>query len=99
MSQYEQGVQRRLEILRFVAGYIEQNGYSPSMQEIGDGTGVHKNGARHHLLKLQSDGLVTTTEGAYRSIRLTDKGRGALVTGDLGVGDHDGNHVPEASPT
>lgn len=82
MSQSEQGEQRRHQILVFLRDYARDHGYSPSMQEIGDGIGVHKNGARHHLLKLQSEGLVEMTEGSYRSIRLTDQGHRALGDND-----------------
>lgn len=84
MSQGEVGEQRRAEILRFLAKHLDDRGYSPSMQEVGDAIGVHKNGARHHLLKMQRDGLVQMTEGSYRSIRLTEDGRKALKAGDNG---------------
>lgn len=70
MTLIEQGERQREKILAFIAEFIDENGYSPSMQEVGNAIGSHKNGARHHLLKLQKEGKVTMTEGSYRSIRL-----------------------------
>jgi SOS-response transcriptional repressor LexA len=74
MSLIEQGEHKRDEILLFLSGFITKNGYSPSMQEVGTAIGSHKNGARHHLLRLQKDGAITMAEGSYRSIRLTEVG-------------------------
>lgn len=71
-SQVLQGEERRREILEWVRHFIDDNGYSPSMEEIGVGIGVHKNAVNHHLKKLQKEGKVSMTPGKYRSLRLIE---------------------------
>lgn len=74
MSRYaeliDQGIARRESMLTFLRSYIEQNGYPPSMAEIAEQEGIAKSAVRHHLYRLQRDGLITMTPSKYRSIRV-----------------------------
>jgi len=69
----EQGVHRRESILRYIKTYHQEYGFPPSMAEIASEEGIAKSAIRHHLYRLQRDGLVVLTPGKYRSIRLTDQ--------------------------
>jgi repressor LexA len=66
----EQGVHRRESILSYIKAYHAENGFPPSMGEIAEEEGIAKSAIRHHLNRLQRDGLVTMTPGKYRSIRV-----------------------------
>jgi len=66
----EQGILRRQSILNYIRSYHEEFGYPPSMAEIADENGIAKSAVRHHLYRLQNDGMLTMTPGKYRSIRV-----------------------------
>ena len=66
----DQGIARRESMLAFLRTYIERNGYPPSMAEIAEEEGIAKSAVRHHLYRLQRDGLITMTPNKYRSIRV-----------------------------
>lgn len=66
----DQGIARRESMLTFLRTYIEQNGYPPSMAEIAEDQDVAKSAVRHHLYRLQRDGLISMTPGRNRSIRV-----------------------------
>jgi repressor LexA len=66
----DQGVARRESILQYLRTYIESNGYPPSMAEIAEEEGIAKSAIRHHLYRLQRDGIITMTPSKYRSIRV-----------------------------
>lgn len=67
----EQGVARREAMMKFIRVYIDQNGYPPSMAEIAEDQDIAKSAVRHHLYRLQRDGLITMSPNKYRSIRVT----------------------------
>jgi len=47
------------QILRFVNQFIQENGYSPSVREIGEGVGLRSTASvSYHLQALQSKGLL-----------------------------------------
>jgi repressor LexA len=72
----EMGRQRRLAILVFLRQHWKDNGYSPSVREIGAATGVTSPNAVHtHLRRLEDEGYITITPGIARSIALTRKGK------------------------
>lgn len=69
----QQGLERRRAIFVFVKGYIKENGFGPSLEEITEGVGVKsKTAVRHHLSNMIEQGVVTITPGKYRSIRIPD---------------------------
>lgn len=66
----KQGVTRRQSIIEYINAYHTEFGYPPSMAEIAADQKIAKSAIRHHLYRLQRDGLVTMTPGKYRSIRV-----------------------------
>lgn len=73
---------RQLEILRWIAGYINDKGYPPTRRDICKGFELASpNAAQQHMSKLRTRGLVTYTERASRTLRLTQAGLD-LIGGD-----------------
>jgi len=61
---------RQRELLQFVERFIVEEGYPPTLAEIGRAMGIRsKNGVNDHLLALQKKGYLTRSSRA-RSIRL-----------------------------
>lgn len=59
-------------IYRYICDYLKENGYAPSIREIGAGVGLSSSATVHHHLKnLEADGL----------IRRTSKKHGYMVVG------------------
>jgi len=64
---------RQEEILLFVADYREENGYSPSLREIGERFGLASPATVHqHVAALQKKGYVSKDWNRGRSLELTD---------------------------
>lgn len=62
------------EILGFVREYIQENGISPSVREICEGTNISSTSTVHRYLhKLKEDGRITMHEGRNRTIVMTEK--------------------------
>lgn len=62
------------KVLAFVRFYIKDKGYAPSLDDIADGTGMSKSGARYRLFKLREAKLIDFKEDTARSYRITQKG-------------------------
>ncbi len=63
--------QKSQEILQFVDQYVQENGYAPSIREIGAAVGLRSTASvSYHLRQLQSKGLLLTsgTKGRKRAI-------------------------------
>ena len=61
------------KILRFIIGYIQEHGYSPTIREIGDGVGLKSTSSVvHHLNCMLKCGMIETDAGfgSPRAIRL-----------------------------
>lgn len=68
-----QGEKVREDMLQAIIGYIEHHGYSPSVREIGEMTGLKSTSSvQSHLKKLLDDGKLETDAeyGAPRAIRV-----------------------------
>ncbi|MBQ7567134.1 MAG: transcriptional repressor LexA [Oscillospiraceae bacterium] len=66
----------RERILAFIQDFIRENGYSPSVREIGDGVGLKSTASVHYqLAQLQRAGLLTADSGKNRTIAPPDAGR------------------------
>lgn len=65
--------QRQRDTLEFIAGYIADHGYAPTVNEICDGIGVSStNGVSDHIRALERKGyLVKGPKGQARSLKLT----------------------------
>lgn len=73
MTAWVQGDERREAIMQFIRDYWDEFGIAPSMQEITEGVGLNsKTATRHHLLILAEEGRVSSQQGKYRSIRVTE---------------------------
>lgn len=63
-------------MLLFVADYLDQYDYSPSIQELGSHFGlVSMRGVTNHLEALITKGFLCRAFGKARTYRLTDQGR------------------------
>ena len=61
-------------VLEQIPQIMREQGYSPSVRDIGQALGLSPTGVWHHLKRLSAAGLVTWTPGLSRTIRLTDEG-------------------------
>ncbi|MBP7865867.1 MAG: transcriptional repressor LexA [Acidobacteria bacterium] len=60
---------RQSEVLDFIAAFLRKRGYSPSLEEIGRGTGIASVNAVHkHVKALEREGLVRRSPHAARSV-------------------------------
>lgn len=65
---------RQRQIVDFVAQYLQRNGYSPTLREIGDSIGVSSLATVHeHLQALQRKKVIRKHEGSVRGIELIDR--------------------------
>lgn len=60
--------ERQSEILEFIIGYVERNGYSPVVSEIAYRFDIKPNAARDHILALERKGMIKRTHNIGRSI-------------------------------
>lgn len=65
---------RRLEILKFIAKYIDHAGCSPTLAELAGGVDLSTVAVLEHVGRLQQDGFLTRRSQVARSIRLTEAG-------------------------
>lgn len=66
---------RRLDVLRFIASFIDSNGYPPTIREIGTGcTILSTSVVNYHLDKLVAGGSVERDDFTSRGLRVTDLG-------------------------
>lgn len=62
---------RRHHIYNFIATYIEENSYSPSMREITEGVGLQSvSTVKGHLDRMQRDGYLEYEPTKPRTIKL-----------------------------
>jgi len=63
---------RQREVLNFIDHFIEEKGYSPSLEEIGDGVGLSSLATIHkHLMNLQDKGVIRRSWNRGRSIEVS----------------------------
>lgn len=68
--------QKSQEILSFVDQYVQENGYAPSIREIGAAVGLRSTASvSYHLQQLQEKGLLQTSgaKGRKRAIATTQR--------------------------
>lgn len=74
---------RQRQIIDFLAQYIQQQGFSPTLQEIAEAIGVSSLATVHeHLEALERKGVIKKFEGAVRGIELLDR---KILRGTTGV--------------
>lgn len=69
---------KQRQVLSFIHGYMEQNGYSPAIRDVATAFDCSVKGAYDHVVALEKKGLITRTKNRSRSILLLDKGKRAL---------------------
>ncbi|HSN91839.1 MAG TPA: transcriptional repressor LexA, partial [Anaeromyxobacteraceae bacterium] len=71
---------RQLEVLRFIAGEIEDRGYPPTIREIGEALDIRStNGVNDHLKALERKGYLTRDPVKSRALIPTDRARELLA--------------------
>lgn len=69
-----------MEVLRFIEGHVNQNGYPPSLREIADHIGAKwSHGIERHLQALEKKGYIKREAVKSRGIRLTNASVGTPV--------------------
>lgn len=79
--------ERQREILQFISRHIEQNGYPPTVREIGHEFGIRStNGVAEHLKALERKGLLVKGNLKSRALRpvVPPAARPAAATGRAG---------------
>ncbi len=70
---------RERQILNFIGSFHRTRGHGPSIREICSGIGLKSPGSLYKIIKrLEEKGLLKTTRGRSRTIRLTGAGRTLL---------------------
>src|ERR1035441_4790316 len=60
---------RQKEVLEFISGFVQRNGYSPSFEEIARGLDLRSLATVHkHVTNLQNKGLLARAHNRSRSI-------------------------------
>ncbi len=82
--------ERQQNVLEFLKAYLDENGYPPTVREIGRGIGVKSTSLiSYYLNRLEEHGLITREASVSRAIRLTDEAAENL---DMPIGN--GNTIP-----
>lgn len=72
-AEYQRATERQLDILNFIDEYRQQNGYSPSIREIGAGTGIASTSAvNYQINRLVEGGYLARTSDVSRSFILLE---------------------------
>lgn len=78
---------KRMEILKFLRDFVEENGYAPSVREIMRAVGLSSTATVHyHLSALQDMGALTVDGSKSRAITLTEPQRGIPIVGAVAAG-------------
>ncbi|MBN1310033.1 MAG: repressor LexA [Anaerolineae bacterium] len=71
---------RQQAILEFITGFLEENGYPPTIREIGKACGITSTSVvNYNLNKLEREGLLSRDREKSRGLRLADALQGNLV--------------------
>ncbi len=69
---------RQIEVLRLIACFCDRQHYSPTMAELAAELSLSRSTVFEHLGELQRKGLLSTSPGKARSLKVTSRGRGLL---------------------
>ncbi len=73
--------ERQVAILQFVNNYISENGYPPTVREIGQAVGISSTSVvNYNLRRLEEKGLISRSPAISRGIRLTDEAQTYVST-------------------
>lgn len=63
--------ERQSQVLDAIVEYIKENGYSPSVREIGERVGLKSSSTVHgHLKKIEEKGYIERKESSPRALRI-----------------------------
>jgi repressor LexA len=78
---------RQREVLDFIGNFVEQNGYSPSFEEIARGLNLKSLATVHkHVTNLQTKGALQRGHNRSRSIDVLNNGREHMLRGGVPPG-------------
>ena len=66
----EHGIELRERMYKFIIKYISENGYAPTVRELGQAVGVSLSRVKHHLMKLEIEGRIKTKPNSPRAIKV-----------------------------
>lgn len=70
----DRGIETRKRIMQFIELFIERNGYSPTVMEIADGSGLASTSTtQRHLNFLKVRGVITWQPSVARTIKIIKK--------------------------
>jgi len=73
---------KQKQILDYISQYIQQNGFSPTLQEIADAMGLSSLSTVHeHLQALETKGVIKKYEGVVRGLEIVDKSYNSDMNG------------------
>src|SRR6201987_6430632 len=82
---------RQQEIFDFIKRYAEQNGYPPTVRDIGKAVGLASSSTVHaHLANLEKVGMLRRDPSKPRAIELLDRAVGSAVESVRGIVRSDG---------
>jgi len=74
--------ERQQRILKFADEYIEENGYPPSIREIGAAAGISSTSVvTYNLLRLEEKGYISRDRDVSRGLKLASTVRGHMMPG------------------
>lgn len=80
MKTFEQLSERQRKILRFMSGYLNSEGYPPSIREIGDAAGISSTSVvNYNLNKLVQAGFLGRQQRVSRGLRLLKEIPGVIL--------------------
>src|SRR6185436_9179894 len=91
MKEFNKLSERQRNMLRYIEKYLQDNGFPPTIRQIGENTGINSTSVvNYNLNKLVQAGYLTRSQHVSRGLRLT---------GPVPGGDKKGKavHLPEAS--
>jgi hypothetical protein len=71
-------VRKRLEVLRFISGFIRDNKYCPNLRDLGSALSICQSSAYARVKRLRKAGLVDYLNNSPRTLHLTEAGEYAL---------------------
>lgn len=66
----EHGIELRERMYSFIVKYISENGYAPTVREIGQAVDVAVSRVKHHLMKLEIEGRIKVKDKSPRAIKV-----------------------------
>ncbi|NLF00474.1 MAG: repressor LexA [Anaerolineales bacterium] len=76
--------ERQRRILEFLGGYIEENGYPPSIREIGAAVGITSTSVvSYHLRRMEESGYISRDREVSRGLKLASAVREQLGRSDV----------------